>query len=303
MPRRRPDSNAAPECAGFLKVDPTPLLAASDNAAISFFARRDLLGMRAGRVSALWDLPDAQRIIARQSDDGSWHYPGGRRHVRSQENYDQLETFRQAGALVEKFGLTREHPAIARAADFLFSFQAAEGDFRGIYGNQYATTYVGAIMEVLVKAGYGRDPRIARGFRWLLATRQSDGGWAIPARTVGVPFVEFVDTKRHPTPIPPDRSKPSSHLVTGMVLRAFAAHPVRRRSAAARRAGELLAERLYRRDSYGDRGGCRLLGARILSVLVYRHRLGSRLSVASRIRSGCPADSCCARPVEAGPAP
>jgi len=237
-----------------LDVDPAPLLASSNNAAISFFASRDLLGIETGSVSTLWDLPEAKQIVARQRHGGSWHYPGGKSHVRSQENYDQLETFRQAATLVEKFGFTREHPALEHAASFLFSFQTDEGDFRGIYGNQYATTYVGAIMEILVKAGYARDPRIARGFRWLLCMRQSDGGWAIPLRTAGVPFSEFVDLERHPKPIPPDSSKPSSHLVTGMVLRAFAAHPVRRRSAEAQRAGALLAARLYKKDSYGDRG-------------------------------------------------
>ena len=237
-----------------LKVDPLPLLASSENAAIAFFARRDLLGSNAGLVSALWDLPEARKIVARQNPDGSWRYPGGKPHVRSRENYDQLETFRQVGMLVEKLGFSREHPALARAAEFLFSFQSDEGDFRGIYGNQYATTYVGAIAELLIKAGYADDPRIAKVFRWLLATRQSDGGWAIPLRTVGVPFAEFIDLKRYPSPIGPDRSKPSSHLVTGMVLRAFAAHPVQRRSAEARQAGELLTNGLYKKDAYSDRG-------------------------------------------------
>ncbi|HXD53751.1 MAG TPA: hypothetical protein VN618_03270 [Solirubrobacteraceae bacterium] len=237
-----------------LEVDPAPVLASSGNAAISFFARRDLLDVDAGPVSALWELPEARRIVARQQRDGSWRYPGGNRRLRSQENYDQLETFRQASALVEKFGFTREHPAIERAADFLFSFQAAEGDFRGIYGNQYATTYVGAIMEVLIKGGFARDPRIARGFRWLSGVRQADGGWAIPLRTAGVPFSEFFDLERHPEPIAPERSKPFSHLVTGMVLRAFAAHPVQRGSATARAAGRLLEGSLYGKDAYGDRG-------------------------------------------------
>jgi hypothetical protein len=214
----------------WLKVDPLPVLLSSQNAAIAFFAKRDLLGSDPRSVSALWNLPDARKIVAKQNPDGSWRYPGGKSHVRSRENYDQLETFRQVGILVEEFGFTREHAAMERATEFLFSFQTDEGDFRGIYGNQYATTYVGAIMELLIKTGYADDPRIAQGFRWLLAMRQGDGGWAIPLRTVGVPFSEFVDVQRHPKPIAPDRSKPYSHLVTGMVLRAFAAHPVHCRS-------------------------------------------------------------------------
>jgi hypothetical protein len=119
----------------------------------------------AGRVSTLWELPEARRILARQKGDGSWQYPGGIERGRSRENYDQLETYRQLGVLVEKFGFTRRHPAIERAAERLFTFQSEEGDFRGIYGNQYATTYVGTITELLLKAGYDDDPRITSGMR------------------------------------------------------------------------------------------------------------------------------------------
>ena len=193
-------------------------------------------------------------MVGKQNPNGSWRYPGGKHSIRSQENYDQLETFRQLGVLVEKFGFTREHSSIERAASYLLSFQSNEGDLRGIYGNQYATTYVGAILELLIKAGYADDPRVAKALAWLLATRQSDGGWAIPVRTVGVPFPEFVDVELHPEPLAPDRSRPSSHLVTGMVLRAFAAHPARLEASEIREAGNLLAARLYQRDKYSDRG-------------------------------------------------
>jgi Squalene-hopene cyclase C-terminal domain len=237
-----------------LAVDPAPRLASSSNPALAFFARRDLLGVVADPVGALWDLAEARRVLGKQSREGSWRYSGGKRSIRSQENYDQLETFRQLGILVEKFGFTRQHPSIERAASYLLSFQTDEGDVRGIYGNQYATTYVGAILELLIKAGYADDPRIANALAWLVAMRQSDGGWAIPVRTVGVPFPEFVDVERHPEPLAPDRSKPSSHLVTGMVLRAFAAHPGWLKAIEVREAGQLLAMRLYKRDTYTDRG-------------------------------------------------
>jgi hypothetical protein len=237
-----------------LRADPLPRLLGCRNPAIVYFTRRELLGERTGPVSSLWDAPAARRILRRQNADGSWTYPGGAARLRTPERYDQLETFRQLGVLVEQHGLARQHPALARAARYLFSRQANEGDFRGIYGNQYATTYTGAILELLVKAGYGADPRAQRAFRWLLAARQDDGGWAIPFRTHRIPLSRFLDVRRYPEPVPPDRSRPSSHLVTGMVLRAFAAHPVRVRSPEARAAAELLAARLYRRDAYGDRG-------------------------------------------------
>ena len=132
-------------------------------------------------------------------------------------------------------------------------FRPTRETLRGIYGNQYATTYVGAILEVLIKAGYADDPRIAKALNWLLAMRQRDGGWAIPVRTIGVPFPEFIDVERHPKPLAPDKSKPSSHLVTGMVLRAFAAHSAWLKETEVRQAGALLADRLYKRDAYSDR--------------------------------------------------
>ena len=193
-------------------------------------------------------------MLGKQSPNGSWRYPGGKRAIRSRENYDQLETFRQLAILVEKFGLTRQHASVGRTATYLLSFQTDEGDLRGIYGNQYTTTYVGAILELLIKAGYADDPRIGKALAWLLAVRQHDGGWAIPARTVGMRFPEFVDVELHPQPRGPDPSKPSSHLVTGMVLRAFAAHSGWLREAEVLKAGGLLADRLYKRDAYGDRG-------------------------------------------------
>lgn len=238
-----------------LPIDPVPMLVSSSNAAIAFFAKRDLLAKNVGDVAELWDLPEARRIVRRQSSEGSWRYPGGGNAQRSAEDYDQLETFRQLAILVEKFGATTEHPAVERAGEFLLSFQTDEGDLRGIYGNQYATTYVGAITEILIKAGFGDDRRIAKVLRWLLATRQDDGGWAIPLRTVGVPFAEFVDTERHPDAIPADKTKPSSHLVTGMALRAFAASAGRGAPADVGRARALLVSRLFKRDCYGDRAG------------------------------------------------
>lgn len=128
-------------------------------------------------VESLWKLNDVQALLRKQNDDGSWRYRAVRRtSLRSGENYDQLETYRIIGQLVEKSGMTRAHPAVQRAAECLFSFQTDEGDFRGIYGTQYTPHYTAGIMELLIKAGYANDERIARGFAWLLSMRQRDGG-------------------------------------------------------------------------------------------------------------------------------
>jgi hypothetical protein len=51
----------------------------------------------------------------------------------------------------------------------------------------------------------------------------------------------------------PYRSRPSSHLVTGIVVRALAAHPGYRHAPGTRRAAELLKSLFFHRDVYPDR--------------------------------------------------
>jgi len=232
------------------KFDPLPPLLAANNEAIRYFARRDLAGEDVALVETRWQLPAVTAILKRQAPSGAWPYPGGKAELRDQEDYDQIETFRMMRYLIEKYGLDRRHPAIQRAADFLFAHQTDEGDLRGIYGSQYTPTYTAALLELLIKAGYDQDPRIERGFHWLLAMRQQDGGWAIPLRTMGKKFDAQI---LHAPLIQPNRTKPFSHLVTGMVLRAFATHPHYRQSAGAILAGKLLASRFFCADVYVDR--------------------------------------------------
>lgn len=234
-----------------LKVDSVPNLLSLENKAINYFTRRDLLDENVEPIETLWNQPEVEKILRKQQSDGSWEYPGGNKHIRSKENYNQIETYRILRDLVEKYGFTREHEAIQKAAEFLFNFQTEEGDFRGIYGTQYTTTYTPAIMELLIKSGYENDPHILKGFDWLLSVKQDDGGWAIPLRTAG----KKLDALNGSELIQPVKSKPFSHLVTGMVLRAYAAHPKYRKTESAKKAGELLISRLFKSDKYSDRRG------------------------------------------------
>ena len=158
--------------------NPVPSLLKSGSEAITLFTQRDLLDNTVS-IEDLWQLPEAKRIVRRQKPDGSWIYPGGNKDIRARENYNQLETYRNLGILVELFGFNKKHPAIRETANYLFTFQNREGDFRGIYGNQYSPNYTAGITELLIKAGYEHDTRIDRVFKWLLDIRQEDGGWAI----------------------------------------------------------------------------------------------------------------------------
>lgn len=233
-----------------LPFDPLPSLLKSGNQAIKLITRRYLLG-DAVLLEPLRELQECKRILRKQQTDGSWLYPGGNKKIRTQTNYNQIETYRNLGILIEEFALEKEHPAIRQAAEYLLSFQTQEGDLRGIYGNQYTPNYTAGIAELLIKAGYGGDPRVVRIFDWLLSIRQRDGGWAIPLRTVGR-NLDIISSQAGT--LEPDISQPFSHLITGVVLRAFAAHEFHRQSREAKKAGELLLSGLFRKDNYPDRG-------------------------------------------------
>ena len=233
-----------------LRFDPVPALLESGNAAVRLFTRRDLLGEAVEPIEELWESHDAARLVRRQLPDGAWKYASPRTELRSAENYNLLETYRALGELVERHGLHKGHPAIRRASRYILGHQSVDGDIRGIYGNQHSPNYTAGFLELLTTAGLGSDPHVQRCFRWLLSVRQDDGGWAIPLRTAGK---NFRPTTLRARTIHPISRKPSSHLVTGVVLRAFAAHPHYRNALAVQGAGALLASRLFHPDVYPDR--------------------------------------------------
>ncbi len=232
-----------------LKFDPLPPLVSSGDEALVYFARRDLLEEDPGPVERLWQLPGVRTILQKQLPDGSWPRTGELKHPAI--NYGLIETWRHFRFLVEQYGFTRQHPAARRAAEFLFSCQTDEGDFRGMLANQYATYYSGAILALLIQAGYADDPRVEHCFQWLLSMRQSDGGWSIPMITHKLDReTQYRLSSQYAEPIQPERSKPFSHNATGMILRAFAVHPEYRHSEAARMAAGLLKSRFFQPDAY-----------------------------------------------------
>lgn len=236
-----------------LNFDPISPLVSSKNEAVEYFVKRDLLEERVKTISYIWQLPEVQKVLKKQQPDGSWKYPGKKTVAYPKHHYSLLETWKQFRFLVEKYEFTKENPTARKAAEFLFSCQTEDGDIRGLIGNQYATYYTGAIMALLIKAGYEDDPRIEKGFKWLLSMRQDDGGWTIPILTHKFDRkTMYTLTSQYAEPIEPDRSKPFSHNWTDMVLRAFAVHPKYRKSKEAKIAGTLLKSRFFQPDVYSS---------------------------------------------------
>jgi Squalene-hopene cyclase C-terminal domain/Prenyltransferase and squalene oxidase repeat len=233
-----------------LKFDPIPALIANGDEALQYFVRRDLLDEEAGPIDGLWRLAAARKTLKKQQSDGSWDRPA-RQKKHKAINYGLIETWKQFRFLIEKYGFNREDPAAEKASEFLFACQTEAGDIRGFLANQYATYYTGAILSLLIQAGYEDDPRIERGIRWLLSMRQDDGGWSVPIITYDFDGKTMYRlTSEDAEPVEPDRSRPFSHNATGMVLRAFAAHSQYRTLEAARTASKLLKSRFFQPDYY-----------------------------------------------------
>lgn len=55
-----------------LRVDPLPCLLSSDNEALRYFVRRDLLDEDVAPIDCLWETPAALKIIRKQRNNGSW---------------------------------------------------------------------------------------------------------------------------------------------------------------------------------------------------------------------------------------
>ena len=76
-----------------------------------------------------------------------------------------------------KLGIARQHPAMARALDYIMAQQEPDGSWFGRWGVNYIYG-IGAVLPALAAAGedMGR-PAIGRACDWLVARQQENGGW------------------------------------------------------------------------------------------------------------------------------
>jgi hypothetical protein len=235
----------------FFHSNPISPLLSSRNPILAYFVKRDLLGEEVGPIDIIHKLKPVQSLFNKQQNDGSWKSNSPTQKKYPAINYSLIETWKQFRFVIEKFGCRKSDLVVQNAADYIFSCQTEEGDIRGILANQYTTYYTGAILSLLIQAGYINDKRIDRGLQWLLSKRQNDGGWlASPLMSLNIKFADYakyssqdcLTVKDH------DKSKPSSHNWTGMVLRAFAEHPTYKENVGAKNAGTLLKKAFFCED-------------------------------------------------------
>ncbi|MBD3187529.1 hypothetical protein GF325_11910 [Candidatus Bathyarchaeota archaeon] len=241
--------------AGRFNHDPVEPLLSSGLEDLVYFTKRDLLGKQVSPIKHVWELPAAKNIVRKQQEDGSWKPT--RKRPASGVNYRLIETWRKTRVLVEQFQFTKVHPTMRAAAEYILSCQTSEGDIRGILANQYAPYYTGAILYLLIKAGYASDPRIEMGIEWLLHMRQDDGGWLIGSPGIQTrndlrraEINKLTSSKDRETITAFDRTMPFSAAGTGMVLRAFSVHPRWHKAPETHQAATLLKSKLFKRDNW-----------------------------------------------------
>ena len=223
--------------------DPVPILLREGSPALSARVRRDLIDDEEAPGEAdVVAYPEVKAFLRKQEASGAFPSRPPEKTLGSAKFGQAVATIRALERLAD-FGLGNEHPAVAKAANLLLESQAKDGGIADLALGEtpdartkaVALHFQGWALAALCRTGYDEDERVANGFSFLQASRQADGGWAWRGvRTDSA-------------------ARPSSHLVTGMALRAFASSPSRRTSREAKRAAELLATRFLQPDRYPDR--------------------------------------------------
>jgi len=226
------------------------------NLPILYWLKKDILEVPVDReFKNLCKFGMRLRILSGQREDGSW--AKDRVKAISPENRPEflIETLKNAFKLHD-YGCRLDNEQVRNLIHYLFSSQTTEWDFRATAFNEYSPGFHALTLEILCRYGLDQDARVQKGFRWIMKSRQKDGGWAIPCRTIGKDQVERryrLPSGSKKKPFKPDRSKPFSHFITGMVLRALAESTTWRRSKECHKAGDLVLSRFFQEDRYQDR--------------------------------------------------
>jgi len=142
------------------KYNPIKPLIESNNKSVIYFTK-ELLEMPVKDISYIWNLPEVQKILKKQEKNGSWS-SRTKKYEEYGIKYPLIETWKHLRFLIQQYNMNKTHSSIEKASEYIFSCQSPEGDIRGILANQYAPYYTGAVMYLLIKAGYDDDPRIKK---------------------------------------------------------------------------------------------------------------------------------------------
>jgi len=195
-----------------LKADPMAWLLEEDNPSVRYFTLRDLLAYPEGSSAvqgakeSIRRSPTVANIFRRQQAAGHWESADQPYHPKYRGTYWQI-------MIVSQLGLDNTDARVARACDYIFQFQQADGGFTAFREAGAAREYhwveeravqrgqapppfepwaqkkmreyemsclTGNVAAALLRLGYADDDRVRRALNWLVAIQNEDGGWLCP---------------------------------------------------------------------------------------------------------------------------
>ena len=209
-----------------LASDPIPRLLREGSPSVLARIRRDLIDdSEAPGLEEVWGYPEVKALVKKMEKDGSFVAKAPEKALGNADFATALATLRGLDRLADlgvRAGgddgvpakkLTKVPKELAKSVDFLLSSQDGDGglaalaitDNPKVSAKLPALHFQGWAISALCRVGFENDERVEKGLQFLIERRQDDGGWAWRGvRTDSA-------------------ARPSSHLITGMVLRAFAA--------------------------------------------------------------------------------
>ncbi|KPC97491.1 Sporulenol synthase [Geobacillus sp. BCO2] len=82
-------------------------------------------------------------------------------------------------------GLTKDHPAVARAVDWLLDHQEADGSWYGRWGIYYVYGTWAAVTGLSAVGVPADHPAMQKAVHWLLSIQNADGGWGESCKSDG----------------------------------------------------------------------------------------------------------------------
>src|SRR5574344_763258 len=115
-----------------------------------------------------------EKILQRQNDNGGpfWSRTDGDIHAPS--GFSTIDTLSVLGEIGYSIN---DHPQIAAAIDFIFSYQTKEGCFKYSPKSSKLPCLTARIIAGLGRLGLKNDKRVEASYNWLLDKQCEDGGW------------------------------------------------------------------------------------------------------------------------------
>lgn len=178
------------------------------NPSVRYFTLRDIFDKREDDDQVLAakhlipESPIIEKILRKQNPKGYWEEPANPYHPKYKSSYWTI-------MILGQLGMDRTNEKVAKACEFIFQFQSADGGFSSYTkdraleeyewlrkkgkklpsAQEYAASIVheheyscltGNMATALIRIGYEKDPRVQKALEWLARIQNRDGGWLCP---------------------------------------------------------------------------------------------------------------------------